>query len=546
MGQLSGNSCNIITLLPLGLDCDSVNATTINDTNGIVALYITGGTPPYKVSWDNGSKGTLLTKLSPGDYTAFVTDYYGDFSATTTCTVGFDTFYLEEFQNCETSQKVYYLADLPSTFLSGYTYNLTTQDGCWTSSGTTTYTGQTYYEQFAVADSIPFSSCTECLPEPVPEPVYPEFLCLSYGKKIEGSFTTTSQTTFSSGATINGYPSWTSVTETIYYNTGTTRWEILNWTNPGVPVFVPTTPPPVGTWTILGSKYIAILEEGVCTLPLLSMKVSSTNPTCTTIFDGTITITPIGGTAPYTYSLDGIIYQSSNIFTNLQASTYTAYLKDFFGNVVSQSVVLTAQEVPTNYTITINTINQVNSTFNTTETVTSTFKVSITPTLPATKTVNFVLPINVILIGETTLIEGTSQTNTINIQPNGTSTVSSPTTSPVSVTTTTNPKPCSNITRGESAFTETYLCSITGDGYITGTVTQSITLPKKEKAPACPFSSSIRDSISLNSISLTPIGCSTITYKKIGGTIVYEFGLPKPVTGSSSTGSVSPFTPQVS
>jgi len=66
------------------------------------------------------------------------------------------------------------------------------------------------------------------------------------------------------------------------------------------------------------------------------------------------------------------------------------------------------------------------------------------------------------------------------------------------------------------------------------------------KAPACPFSSSIRDSISLNSISLTPIGCSTITYKKIGGTIVYEFGLPKPVTGSSSTGSVSPFTPQVS
>ena len=43
MGLLSGNSCNIITLLPLGLDCDSINASTPEATNGFIALYITGG-----------------------------------------------------------------------------------------------------------------------------------------------------------------------------------------------------------------------------------------------------------------------------------------------------------------------------------------------------------------------------------------------------------------------------------------------------------------------------------------------------------------------
>lgn len=34
MSQLSGNSCNIITLLPLGLDCDSINANTPETTDG--------------------------------------------------------------------------------------------------------------------------------------------------------------------------------------------------------------------------------------------------------------------------------------------------------------------------------------------------------------------------------------------------------------------------------------------------------------------------------------------------------------------------------
>ena len=111
MGQLSGNSCNIITILPLGLECDSINASTPQSTNGLIALFVTGGTSPYNVTWNNGSQGTLLTNLSPGNYTATVVDYYGDFTATTTCTVGYDTFYLEVLENCETpNNNIYYLA----------------------------------------------------------------------------------------------------------------------------------------------------------------------------------------------------------------------------------------------------------------------------------------------------------------------------------------------------------------------------------------------------------------------------------------------------
>src|SRR5258706_2368334 len=47
--------------------------------------------------------------------------------------------------------------------------------------------------------------------------------------------------------------------------------------------------------------------------------------------DGTITATATKGTAPYQYSIDGINFQSSNIFTGLPAGNYTITLKDALG-----------------------------------------------------------------------------------------------------------------------------------------------------------------------------------------------------------------------
>jgi hypothetical protein len=46
---------------------------------------------------------------------------------------------------------------------------------------------------------------------------------------------------------------------------------------------------------------------------------------------GSATITATGGTAPYTYSLNGTTYQSSNVFTGLPAGVHIAYVKDANG-----------------------------------------------------------------------------------------------------------------------------------------------------------------------------------------------------------------------
>jgi hypothetical protein len=64
----------------------------------------------------------------------------------------------------------------------------------------------------------------------------------------------------------------------------------------------------------------------------------SSNATCGAS-NGSITATGLGGTTPYQYSLDGITYQASNIFTGLAAGAYTVTIKDA-NNCINTSAVV--------------------------------------------------------------------------------------------------------------------------------------------------------------------------------------------------------------
>ncbi|MEP6699944.1 MAG: gliding motility-associated C-terminal domain-containing protein [Bacteroidota bacterium] len=73
--------------------------------------------------------------------------------------------------------------------------------------------------------------------------------------------------------------------------------------------------------------------------PALTTTVNTTDALCNGGATGIITIAqPTIGTAPYEYSLNGIIWQSSNIFTGLAARTYTAYYRESSGCQGSQPV----------------------------------------------------------------------------------------------------------------------------------------------------------------------------------------------------------------
>ena len=78
--------CNVVRGLPLQNPTElelsvSVTHATSGD-NGAIALSIQGGTGPYTVTWGNGAQGQQLFNLSPGQYTAYVTDQNGCQSST--------------------------------------------------------------------------------------------------------------------------------------------------------------------------------------------------------------------------------------------------------------------------------------------------------------------------------------------------------------------------------------------------------------------------------------------------------------------------------
>ena len=83
---------------------------------------------------------------------------------------------------------------------------------------------------------------------------------------------------------------------------------------------------------IVGPDNITIIEP-------TKLDIAETATTASVCENGTIAIVAQGGTAPYTYSLDGFAtVQYSNTFSSLQAGAYTAYVKDANGCTASTAL----------------------------------------------------------------------------------------------------------------------------------------------------------------------------------------------------------------
>lgn len=95
-----------------------------------------------------------------------------------------------------------------------------------------------------------------------------------------------------------------------------------------------------------GSAVVVIAEPAV-----LTSSISSQTPTtCNGGTDGSVTVAGAGGTAPYTYALDGSsTFQTSGTFTGLTAAAHSVTVKDNKGCTTDQAVTIT-QPSPINVT----------------------------------------------------------------------------------------------------------------------------------------------------------------------------------------------------
>jgi hypothetical protein len=288
------NECDVITIFPMGVECISLNPSFTDTFDGSASLYITGGTPPYEILWDNGSVGTTINNLGVGEYKATVTDSYGDFLINSTCILSAET-------------------PSPTTTTTSTTTLPQFGDLCVIY---TTFNGKTYESEFS------------------------DFIYNGIFNDKPSWLSNDSQS----------FMYWNTGTTEEWLISGTTASPFVVY-NPN-----PDTPPLAG-WEVLGDKTTTItVLEGSCSLiPPLSMQLALNNPSCKN--NGSIIVTANGGVPPYLYSKDGgASYQTNPIFNNLGGGNYSIITKDSVGNVQTQIVTLLTNTIPTDYIVTLNSL----------------------------------------------------------------------------------------------------------------------------------------------------------------------------------------------
>lgn len=302
----------LATITPSNINCSSA-------CNGMAYISITSGTPPYVIQWNDGQTNDTASALCAGNYTVDITDAFGcilTLNTTVTATPAVSANAVITGATCNLCDGSAVLT--PTGGTAGYTY-------VW-SNGDTGATADSLCAGLYTVDITDANGCVTNVSIPVSNPSGP-----------------TSATIVSTNITCNGAcnGSVTSVTPT----GGTAPYSFL-WIGSGA------TTPAVGS-LCAGTYYIQITDANGCSLvdsvvitepaPILANEaiLAATCGLC----DGSITIAPSGGTAPYTVSWN--TGSTALSLTNLCAGLYSVTITDAAGCIVTVMIPINTQSGPT-------------------------------------------------------------------------------------------------------------------------------------------------------------------------------------------------------
>lgn len=296
------NNCDVITLFPLGVECYGTNPSSSTSFDGRLYLRITGGTAPYNITWQGGQKTPYLFNLGGGDYTVTVIDYYGDFTATTTCSM-------------------------------------------------------------IVPSPTPTPTLTPTM-TPTPSPVYPT-LCFNiiWQEQLPTQIQFTPNGVVNgkiSWTNGSGYNVVWNPNIGVWVMSGYTAYGGTLYSQS------PVVPPLSGWYAVGSEipATVSVLGESCSTAVFLSAQVLTSLADCEGVCNGSILINPLGGTGPYQYSVNnGTTFQSSNIFTNLCGGSYSVVVQDSNGDQYSQIATVANQASVTTYSIGIEKLSNTNGVY---------------------------------------------------------------------------------------------------------------------------------------------------------------------------------------
>jgi len=299
---------------------------TCGNANGSGTVTVSGGTSPYNYNWSNSGLTNVLSGASAGTYTLTVTDFNG----------------------CVLTRTVA-ITNIPGpTAITG----TTTLAGCNLSNGTynvTGVTGGTPAYSYSV-DAVATSSLTSGL-SPGTHTITVRDLngCLFSTTFVintaNGPTSANIVTANASCGSANGSATVTSVTG------GLAPYQ---YSFNGGAFGVGTT----ASGMVAGTYSVTIRDANSCTLTVTYNVLNNSGPTasvtnsinvnCFGGSTGSFTVTPSGGTSPYTYSLTTPVQTNgTGVFTGLPAGSYNVTIGDNLGCTTTASVILTQPPVVT-------------------------------------------------------------------------------------------------------------------------------------------------------------------------------------------------------
>ncbi|WP_264788507.1 T9SS type A sorting domain-containing protein [Aureispira anguillae] len=319
-----------ITSTTTDVSCSSNSLNTVDSTNsdGSLTITATGGTPPYLYSIDgsNFQSSNTFTNLAAGVYTSIVIDANGC-SQMVVDTVGEPdpiSIGVASVTAATCGQANGSITLTATGGTPGFLYYINGQ-----SQSSPTFTG-------LAAGTYTFSVCdiNYCVYDTtIVIPGTPALVAAGSATNVSchGSCDGTATATVVSGG---------SGTASIVWDNGMTGATIGNLCAGTYTAIVTNADGCADTVTVVVTEPTAIAASSTSTD--VSCSSNSTNTVDPTNSDGSITVTATGGTTPYTYSIDGVNFQSTGSFTNLGSGVYSVTVTD--ANGCTQTVVDTVNE----------------------------------------------------------------------------------------------------------------------------------------------------------------------------------------------------------
>jgi gliding motility-associated-like protein len=321
------NNCTVTlnitvpTVSGVSATASSAAATCATASNGSITVNVSAGTAPYQYSLDGGANqpGNIFSNITPGNHSVQVTDGAGcsiTLPVTVAAGAGISATATPAATTCATATNGSITVNV-TVGSSPYQYSL---DGGANQPGNVFSNVGAGNHNITITDA---AGCTRVVP-----------VTVAAGSGI--SATAASAATTCAVAT-NG-----SITVNVTVGSAPYQYSLDGGANQPGNVFNNIS---------AGNHNVTITDAAGCTRvvpitvaagPGITATTAPLPTSCNGASNGSITVTPASGSAPYQYQLDGGVGQGSNIFNNVAAGSHTILVTDANGCTFSVAATVAA------------------------------------------------------------------------------------------------------------------------------------------------------------------------------------------------------------